>query len=72
MSRVYKCDRCKVIYENNNKYPDPNEEMKGLFIGGISFENTSGIQIPKLKFNLCDECLCELLKSLGKEDLKED
>lgn len=64
LSRVIQCDRCGKIYEKNERY-QTRDNVAGGVISGISTITEVGLRDES--YDLCDECIGELLEWLHNE-----
>ena len=68
LSRVIQCDRCGKTYEKNERY-QARGDAAGNVLSGIT--TVTWIRLRDESYDLCDECIGELLEWLHKEQNDE-
>ena len=67
-SRVIQCDRCGKTYEKNESY-QTRGSVEGSVLSGIT--TITGMGLRDESYDLCDECIGELLDWLRNEQNDE-
>lgn len=68
LSRVIQCDRCGKTYEKNERY-QTRGSVEGNVLSGIT--TITGIGLRDESYDLCDECIGELIDWLRNEQNDE-
>ena len=68
LSRVIQCDRCGKTYEKNERY-QTRGSVEGSVLSGIT--TITGMGLRDESYDLCDECIGELLDWLRNEQNDE-
>ena len=68
LSRVIRCDRCGKTYEKNERY-QTRGGVEGSVLSGIT--TITGMGLRDESYDLCDECIGELLDWLRNEQNDE-
>ena len=68
LSRVIQCDRCRKTYEKNERY-QTRGSVEGSVLSGIT--TITGMGLRDESYDLCDECIGELLDWLRNEQNDE-